>query len=183
MKPILIVIDMQNDFFRKEGLAIQRQKLSAANNELIVFAREHNIPVIWIVTKYAADFSDATLEMKKYNSLICVEGSHGAEIISEMDFHPADDIVLKKRYSAFYQTGLIERLNQYQPTHLIMSGINTHACVRTTAVDAFQMDFEVILARDCISSYDRAHHEISMNYMDGKIGTALSNPEIFELCK
>ena len=183
MKPILIVIDMQNDFFRKENLAIQRQKLVEANNELVQFMRDKKFPVIWVVTKYASDFSDATLEMKKYNSLICVDGSRGAEIISEIDVHPQDEIVLKKRYSSFFQTNLADILKRHNPSHLIMSGINTHACVRTTAVDAFQMDYEVILAKDCIASYDRAHHDISMRYMDGKIGTALSNPEIYELCK
>jgi nicotinamidase-related amidase len=44
--------------------------------------------------------------------------------------------------------------------HSRIAGINTHECVWTTAVDAYQRDFDVVLARDCIGSYD-AEHQIS----------------------
>ena len=35
-----------------------------------------------------------------------------------------------------------------------------------------------ILAADCIDSYDREHHEISLRYMSGKIASVLSNENI-----
>jgi nicotinamidase-related amidase len=41
---------------------------------------------------------------------------------------------------------------------LIAAGINTHACICATAIDAYQRDFPVIVASDCIDSYDRQHH-------------------------
>ena len=55
-------------------------------------------------------------------------------------------------------------------SRLIVCGVNTHACVRTTVVDAYQRDFEVILAEDCIDSHDAEHHEISLRDMNGKLG-------------
>jgi isochorismate hydrolase len=61
---------------------------------------------------------------------------------------------------------------------LILAGINTHACVRVTAIDAYQRDWEIVLAADCVDSYDREHHDISMKYMKDKIATVLSNQEI-----
>jgi isochorismate hydrolase len=36
----------------------------------------------------------------------------------------------------------------------------------------------VVLALDCIDSYDREHHEISLKYMRDKLATALTNREI-----
>jgi isochorismate hydrolase len=36
----------------------------------------------------------------------------------------------------------------------------------------------VILATDCIDSYDREHHEISLRYMKDKLAALLSNEEI-----
>ena len=50
--------------------------------------------------------------------------------------------------------------------------------MRTTVVDAYQRDYEVILARDCIDSYDPEHHEISLKYMDGHLGRGMSNDEL-----
>ena len=66
------------------------------------------------------------------------------------------------------------------PDELVLAGINTHACVRTTAIDAYQRDWKVIVASDCVDSYDREHHEISMKYMQDKIASVMSNAELSE---
>jgi isochorismate hydrolase len=64
------------------------------------------------------------------------------------------------------------------PDAIILAGINTHACIRTTAIDAYQRDFSVVLASDCIDSYDEEHHQISLRYMKDKLASVLSNQEI-----
>ncbi len=88
--------------------------------------------------------------------------------------------MIKKRYSAFFGTDLDERLGKLGVDTLILTGVNTHACIRTTAIDAYQRDLEVIFASECLASYDGEHARISMRYMDGKIGRALTNGEIQE---
>jgi len=64
---------------------------------------------------------------------------------------------------------------------LIFAGINTHACIRMSAIDGYQRDWEVIVAADCVGSYDAEHHEISLRYMNGKIASVMSNEDIREL--
>ena len=49
------------------------------------------------------------------------------------------------------------------------------------AIDAYQRDWEVILAADCVGSYDQEHHEISLRYMKGKIASVMTNEEIRSL--
>jgi maleamate amidohydrolase len=49
-------------------------------------------------------------------------------------------VIIKKRYSGFYGTTLDETLARLAPDAIILAGINTHACIRTTAVDAYQRD-------------------------------------------
>jgi isochorismate hydrolase len=61
---------------------------------------------------------------------------------------------------------------------LILAGINSHACIRVTAIDAYQRDWKIIVAADCVDSYDREHHDISLKYMRDKIATVLTNQEI-----
>ncbi len=48
----------------------------------------------------------------------------------------------------------------------------------TTAIDAYQRDWNVILALDCIDSYDQEHHEVSLRYMKDKLATVMSNADI-----
>ena len=61
---------------------------------------------------------------------------------------------------------------------LILCGINTHACVRMAAIDAFQRDLEVIIAADCVDSYDKEHHDISLRYLGRDISRVLDNDQI-----
>ena len=87
-------------------------------------------------------------------------------------------MVVKKRYSAFFQTNLQQILSELAPEQITLAGVNTHACVRTTAIDAYQLDLRVLLASDCLASHDPEHGRISMAYMDGNIGMALTNEQL-----
>ena len=61
---------------------------------------------------------------------------------------------------------------------LVIAGINTHACVRMAAIDAYQRDMRVILAAEATGSYDEEHALVSLGYMDGKIARVLDNQAI-----
>jgi isochorismate hydrolase len=60
----------------------------------------------------------------------------------------------------------------------VLAGVNTHACVRTTAIDAYQRDLDVIIAREAVGSYDKTHEAVSLRYMDGKIASVVSVAEL-----
>lgn len=51
----------------------------------------------------------------------------------------------------------------------MLTGINTHARVRTTAIDAYQRDLEAIFAAECLGRYDEHHSANAMKYMSDKI--------------
>jgi nicotinamidase-related amidase len=170
-----IVVDMQVDFFANARLAAIRPKLARNTNALAAMARESRSKVIWIKQVFAADLHDAFLEIKKSGHGIVIEGTPGANLLPELVVYPSDSVIIKKRYSAFFGTDLDGILNRQACKTLIVAGVNTHACVRTTVIDAYQRDYAVWLASDCIDSYDEEHHAISMRYMDGKLGIAMTN--------
>ena len=169
---------MQEDFFAHERLTRRRDDLARGVNELVACCREHDLDIVWVKQEFAPDLSDAMLEVREKGIHIVISGTPGAAILDELDCRSADSLVVKKRYSAFFGTDLDDRLLGSGTSKLIVAGINTHACIRATVVDAYQRDFEVILARDCIDSHDLEHHEISWRYMNGKLGTGMSNEQI-----
>jgi len=178
----LIIIDMLNDFFRQHThLARQRPRLVGAINMLADAFRYHNQPVLWVRQEFAPDLHDAFLEMRKHNLHVTIAGTDGCEILPELDHRSTDKTIVKKRYSAFFRTDLETTLANVRPDLLVMAGINTHACVRTTVIDAYQRDYEVVVATECIASYDEAHHDMTMRYLDGTIARLLPNREIIEL--
>jgi maleamate amidohydrolase len=138
----------------------------------------HQRPVIWVRQEFRADLEDAFPEMRAKGIRITIAGTPGCQITAELVVDPSDTVVIKKRYSAFYGTTLDQALADLRPDGLILAGINTHACIRVAAIDAYQRDWRVILAADCVDSYDREHHEISLRYLKDKIASVMSNAEI-----
>jgi nicotinamidase-related amidase len=175
--PVLVVIDLLNDFLANWDRA-RRDQLLQAVNELVETMRSHSLPIFWVRQEFEPDLRDAFPEMKAKAIHINIKGTPGCQIVPELSPAPTDIVIVKKRYSAFFGTGLDEILAQLQPDTLILAGINTHACIRTTAIDAYQRDWSVVLALDCIDSYDREHHDISLKYMKDKIAAVLTNNEI-----
>ena len=178
----LLIIDMLNDFFRQHArLAEQRARLVASINTLAEAFRHHGQPVLWVRQEFAPDLHDAFLEMRKQNLRVTIAGTDGCELLPELDHRPADTTIVKKRYSAFFGTDLEATLRRGRPEALVVAGINTHACVRTTVIDAYQRDYEVVVATECIASYDEAHHDMTARYLDGAIARLLPNHEIIRM--
>ncbi len=176
-RPVLIVIDMLQDFL-KDWDAKRKQCLLDSITDLVGIARNAACPVIWVRQEFEPDLADAFLEMKKKRIHITLKGTPGCQIVPELAPAPSDTVVIKKRYSAFFRTNLDDIVDRLQPDALILAGINTHACIRTTAIDAYQRDLRVVLASDCVDSYDREHHDVSLRYMQSKIADLMSNEEI-----
>lgn len=165
----VLVIDMLNDYFRDGPLATLRSSLTRNINELVRSARERGYAVVWVRQEFAPDLSDAFLVMRKRDIRITISGTDGARMLSELDRAPNDYEIVKKRYSAFYNTELKQLLDELSVRRLVIAGINTHACVRMAAIDAYQRDYEVVVARDCVASPDHEHHEITLEYLNGEI--------------
>jgi nicotinamidase-related amidase len=147
-------------------------------NRLAAAFRHARQPVLWVRQEFAPDLSDAFLLMRKENLHVTIAGTDGCELLPELDRHASDTVIVKKRYSAFFGTDLDQTLAALSPKVLVLAGINTHACVRTTAIDAYQRDYEVIVASDCVASYDVEHHEVTKRYLDAGIARFASSAEI-----
>lgn len=181
MTPMLLIIDMQEDFFTDQTrLQAHRAALIENINALAATAREYAVPVVWVQTCYRPDMSDANRYLREHNITMLVEGTPGAALLDGLQPAPGDLHLTKKRYSAFFGTPILDLLRDHSADTVIVAGINTHACVRSTAVDAYQHDYAVIFATDGINSYDGEHHDVSLRYMDGKIGEMLTNKAIRE---
>ena len=170
MGTVVLVIDMQQDFFEHARLALLRPDLIVNINQLVATARDVGLSIIWVKQEFTPDLSDASLEVKTSRIRVTIAGTPGASLLPDLDVRQSDVILVKKRYSAFFGTDLDQILASDGCSQLVIAGINTHACVRATVVDAYQRDIDVVLARDCIASHDEEHDRITWRYMDGKLG-------------
>jgi maleamate amidohydrolase len=174
--PALLVIDMQRDFLASwEGSA--RDRLVTSVQELVALARA-------TVAGHPGSAGDGSgslrcpLEVRQRKTGVVVRGTPGAQLCEGLAPAPGEPMLVKTRYSAFFRTSLDALLEELWPGALILAGVNTHACIRTTAIDAFQRDHAVVIARDCVGSWDPEHHDVSLRYLDGRIGRVLGLEQV-----
>ena len=178
-KTAILIIDVLNDYFTTGLLKERRAALVANINQMAHEGRESGCPVIWVRQEFAPDLTDAFLGMRKSNIQITIAGTAGCQLLPELERKATDHEVIKKRYSAFFRTNLEDLLVSLNVTCLVISGINTHACVRMAAIDAYQRDYEVVIPRECVASWDQEHHDVSLRYLQGGIAQVQSLSEVF----
>jgi nicotinamidase-related amidase len=178
MRPAFLFVDLLEDFFAKTPLLERRASIVDAVNDLAGFARAGAHPVIWVRQEYEPDLRDAPLLVKDSGIRVTIKGTPGCRILPEIERKSTDHELVKTRYSAFFGTPLAPLLGSLNCSHIVLGGVNTHACVRATAVDAYQFDYRVIFASDVMASYDEDYHRESMRYLAQSIGIPMTNVEI-----
>lgn len=102
----------------------------------------------------------------------CIAGSIEAEVIPELASFPGEKI-LKKRFSAFFNTPLEEKLRAIKPGKIIVVGVATHICVMYTVADARNRDYIVEVPKDCVASFDERTHQFGLEHMEKVLGARI----------
>ncbi len=95
-RPVLVVIDMLNDFLEKWAPA-RRQQLVQSINDLIGFMRKRECPIIWVRQEFEPDLRDAFAEMRTKGIRITIKGTAACQIAPDLAVAPSDPVVIKTR--------------------------------------------------------------------------------------
>ena len=183
---VLIIIDMVQDYFNADlwpGSRIpeERGRLVKNTNALSTQLRAFDVPVIWFRQEFLPDLSDAFQHMRRDNRRYAIKGTAGPLLLPELDVAEDDVVLVKKRYSAFYGTVLDDVLRKMNAQTLVLAGITSAWCVKSTAVDAYQRDYQLIFAKECMAGFSEKEHLDAVESMHSLLGPALTNGEIVEL--
>ncbi len=193
-KTAFVVVDMQNDYcspggdFDQRGISVEPSQRVIPNiRQLIEGSRLRGLFVLYT----AMVFDEFTYEDRHHKIIpermrdrrLCRRGTWGAEIVDELVPLGDELIVEKCRFSAFFNTNLEVLLRNRGITTLILSGVVTNVCVESTARDAWNYDFDVILVSDGTASYSKELHEATLKSMAYHCGVVMSKEEVLELIK
>lgn len=104
----------------------------------------------------------------------CVRGTEECEVIPELAEY--EGVTLRKRrYSAFYETDLAERLATLNPEKIIICGVCTDICVMHTTADARNRDYTVEVHTDCVATFDPDAHRYALDHMEKILGAKLTS--------
>ncbi len=161
-----LFVDLQNDFLQRPGMLPEVSVLIEGVSALLKGARSIGAPVIHIHTEVSQDGADAMPHWREGSSLICVKGTWGAFTPEKLTPQGSERIVYKSFYSGFESGELAELLEEMQVNDLVIAGVYTHACVRSTALDAYAKGYKVTVAIDAIASPEPLHAEVTRDFLE-----------------
>lgn len=145
MKPALLVIDVQNEYFAPDGIwPLPDAEAALANiQRLIAAARASGVPVIHI-----------THESLDPAGPVFKPGSRNVAIHDGITVMPDERHIVKHFPGAFTQTPLEAYLRHAGVDTVIVTGFMTHLCCDTTSRQAKERFFAVLFAADATASRD-----------------------------
>jgi len=169
-RPALLIIDMQNDFVlegrpnRVIGARAVIPKIQAVLAEF----RKRNLLVFHIVRVHRPDGSDVEIirQEKFKKQPFAVAGTHGAAVIDELAPRPGEYVLEKIRMSAFIGTELDLMLKTLGVTTVVVCGIQTPNCIRTTVFDAIAYNYPAVLVDDATGAASEEIHRANVRDME-----------------
>lgn len=153
-----VIIDMQNGFIDPaSSLCVAgAAKTIPACARALDAARSQGSPVFHVRRAYAADGSD----VEACRWAVWNEGGRplseldpdSAAFPPELSPRPGDRVIVKPRFSAFFQTPLDLTLRRLGIGTVVLAGTTTPNCIRSTCYDALSLGYNVVLVEDCTSS-------------------------------
>lgn len=174
----LLLVDLQRDYLERPGLVPAEEVLVPAVVELLTAFRDAGLPIAHVRTITAADGSDAMPHWRTAGRTACVDGSPGAQCPPALAERPGEMVAVKQHYSGFADARLDPWLRDRGVEGLIVAGLYTHACVRETVLDAYQLGYDVAVASGAVGTDDVAHADATRAWLTGRAACFVSTAEV-----
>ena len=171
-------------YFQERGRCL----VEPALQRLLAFFRAHDLRVIYTtVASELADGSDlmpifrqrnATTRGQAGSASIPPRHDAWAQVVSSLEPRTDELVINKTTYGAFSSTGLDHTLRNLGITTLIIGGVVTNVCVETTARDAADRGYQVILVDDACAAYSPEIHEATLLSFQGPFGRVRQADEV-----
>ena len=136
--PALLIIDMQEWFFKAEYQRASLPTLLDSINKLADFFHASHLPVVHVLTVHEPNTNTRDAEESR--------GTHRWQ---------EDIVIFSTEPGAFTRTGLEDRLWELDVNTVVLAGFSVDDSVGLTAIDAYERDFMPILAGEAISGLEQ----------------------------
>ena len=180
-KSALIIVDMVRDFTDPDGLVYYPQNREILPNirKVLDRCREKNILVIFMQHRNRAGKTDRKAQSMRPN---CIEGTFGVEIDPMLPVDSEKDYVIqKRRYSGFFATDLDLVLRENHVENVIIVGTKTNCCIRATVTDAFYLDYNPYVVRECVATNSEVVNEVHLTDIDKYLGQVITMETLFSM--
>ncbi len=177
-KAALVVIDLQEGILPFAGGPHSADDVVARAARLAEKCRAIGTPVVLVRVGWSADFAEALkqpVDVPPDGNALPPDWWTYPLALGKRD---GDIEVTKRQWGAFYGTDLELQLRRRGIDTLILCGISSNIGVESTARNAWELGFNLVIAEDACSAADCAQHNGSFTHIFPRIGRVRSTDEI-----
>lgn len=141
-KKALLLIDIQNDYFKNGKMALDNAPIAGSNAALLLeHYRRNQWPVVHV--QHIMEQSSAPFFIKE---------SQGAKIHNLVNPMQKEPVVIKHYPSSFKETTLKEILDTQNITHLTIAGMMSNMCIDSTTRIACDLGYDCTVVHDACAA-------------------------------
>ncbi|HEY4437056.1 MAG TPA: hydrolase [Lelliottia sp.] len=177
-KTALVVIDLQEGILPFAGGPHTASDVVSRSARLADKCRASGSPVVMVRVGWSADFAEALKQSVDAQAPAAALPANWWTYPETLGKQDGDIEVTKRQWGAFYGTDLELQLRRRGIDTIILCGISTNIGVESTARNAWELGFNLVIAEDACSAASADQHQGSMTHIFPRIGRVRSTDEI-----
>jgi len=174
----LVIIDLQKGIVGRPTEPHPAATVVANAARLAEACRKCGSPVVLVRVTYSEDGAD---RLKQPVDATWTGGPlppDWSEIVPELGPKPGDIVVIKRQWGAFYGTELDLQFRRRGIDTIVLAGISTNMGVESTARDAFELGYGLVLVEDAMASMAADAHKFAIEAIFPRLGRVRSTGDV-----
>ncbi|QIQ21270.1 cysteine hydrolase family protein [Zophobihabitans entericus] len=177
----LISLDYTYDFIATDGKLTTAAAGQAIEKELVTLTKTFIEQGDFVV--FAIDAHDPSDNYHPENRLFPphnIIGTPGQDLYGSLktlyeqyQSKPSVYWMAKRHYSAFSGTDLDLRLRERGVRELHLTGVCTDICVLHTAVDAYNLGYQIVIHKNAVASFNPIGHDWALGHFEHTLGATI----------
>jgi len=175
----LVLIDLQNGIVTGDRQPYAASAVVEIGKSLAARFRAAGAPVFLVHVDFAPDYADA-LKQPVDAPTPRPEGgtpSGYSDLVTGLQ-QPGDIVILKRNWGAFHGTDLDLHLRRRGIKTIVLGGIATNFGVESTARDAWERNYELVVVEDACTTTTAEAHTLAFKYVFPRIARVVKSDTI-----
>ncbi len=178
-KPALILVDMIEGFTSAEcPLGSDCPEVVAANARLLEAFRAHKLPIFYSTVVYHNDQQAKVFRARVPALNVLTPDSKWVKVDSRLAMREGEVLIEKQWASVFHGTNIDRQLRELGVDSLVVTGLTTSGCVRASAVDGLQYDYQVVVPAEAVGDRNPDAHKANLFDLHAKYVDVWSLEEV-----
>ena len=144
MKPALVLVDIQNDYFPGGKMELENIDQASSNARMLLDQFRYK----------GLDTFHIQHTFKDNHAGFFIPDTEGSEIHGSVEPLPSEIVIHKNHPNSFLETDLLKQLKEKNITNLVICGAMSHMCIEATTRAASDYQFKCVVVQDACATRD-----------------------------